>query len=161
MGYMGSRLAMIYTHILGATGMLGSMVTKTWQQGTFIPVSREAFNAEDPLYHWYKEGDWIINCIGVIKPYCDDIPRAIKVNALFPYTLPANTIQIATDCVYSGAKGNYVESDPHDADDIYGKTKSLGEATHIKNLRCSIALFHYWPRDKQPPVLNGLVFCTR
>lgn len=128
---------MITTRILGSTGMLGSMVAKTWE-GPHTTISREAFDAENPTYQWYKEGDWIINCVGKIKPYCDDVPLAIKVNALFPHTLPPKTIQIATDCVYSGKKGKYVESDPHDALDVYGKTKSLGEASHIKNLRCSI-----------------------
>lgn len=127
---------MINIKIIGSTGMLGSMVAKTFPGSQ--PVSRDVFDAESPSYHWYKEGDWIINCAGIIKPYCDDVVRAIKVNALFPHTLPPKTIQIATDCVYSGKKGKYVESDPHDALDVYGKTKSLGEASHIKNLRCSI-----------------------
>jgi dTDP-4-dehydrorhamnose reductase len=49
-------------------------------------------------------------------------------------------IQIATDCVYSGAKGRYVESDSHDAHDVYGKTKSMGEAplNSMIHLRTSI-----------------------
>lgn len=127
---------MVNIKIIGSTGMLGSMVAKTWPGSQ--PVNRDVFDAESPSYHWYKEGDWIINCAGIIKSYCDDIPRAVKVNALYPHTLPATTIQISTDCVYSGKKGRYVESDPHDALDVYGKTKSLGEAPHIKNLRCSI-----------------------
>lgn len=127
---------MINTRILGEFGMLGSMLVKTIEGS--MPVSRDAFDAENPNYNWYKEGDWVINAIGKIKPYCDDVPSAIRVNALFPHTLPPKTIQIATDCVFSGKKGKYVESDPHDASDVYGKTKSLGEAPHIKNLRCSI-----------------------
>lgn len=127
---------MINTRILGESGMLGSMLVKTIEGS--MPVSRDAFDAESPTYDWYKEGDWIVNAVGKIKPYCDNIPSAIKVNALFPHTLPPKTIQIATDCVYSGIKGKYVESDPHDATDVYGQTKSLGEAPHIKNLRCSI-----------------------
>lgn len=122
------------TIILGNTGMLGSMVSNTWD-GDFISLNREMFDAENPQE---LKADNIVNCIGVIKPYCDDIERAIKVNALFPHQLPAGTIQIATDCVYSGDKGNYVETDLHDATDVYGKTKSLGEAPHLKNLRCSI-----------------------
>ena len=121
--------------ILGNTGMLGSMVCNTWN-GDFISTDRSQINAENPVF--FIEADWIINCIGVIKPYCDDIQRAIMVNALFPHKLQQQTIQIATDCVYSGKKGNYVETDPHDPQDVYGKTKSLGEAPHIKNLRCSI-----------------------
>lgn len=123
--------------ILGATGMLGSMVADTWD-GEFVATDRSMFDAERSRIIYPNPNDWFINCIGVIKPYCDDIERAIKVNALFPHTLPLNTLQIATDCVYSGDKGNYVETDPHDATDVYGKTKSLGEARGVKNLRCSI-----------------------
>lgn len=127
---------MVNIQILGSTGMLGSMVAKTWPEARVIP--REVLDAENPSYDWYKDGDWVINCIGKIKPHCGNIEKAISVNALFPHTLPAKTIQIATDCVYSGRKGNYVETDEHDALDVYGKTKSLGETTFIRNLRCSI-----------------------
>lgn len=50
------------------------------------------------------------------------------------------TIQIATDCVYSGVKGQYAEDAPHDPLDVYGKTKSLGEVKSgsFLNIRCSI-----------------------
>jgi dTDP-4-dehydrorhamnose reductase len=49
-------------------------------------------------------------------------------------------IQIATDCVYSGIKGSYQESEAHDPADIYGKTKSLGEHlnVNVSLIRCSI-----------------------
>jgi dTDP-4-dehydrorhamnose reductase len=93
----------------------------------------------------------VINCIGVIKPFINDsnaeqVERAIQVNSVFPHTLArltkgiARVLQIATDCVYSGSKGRYVETDAHDALDVYGKTKSLGEvnAEHMHHLRCSI-----------------------
>lgn len=120
--------------ILGSRGMLGSMITKIIQPD--ITLNRPQLDAENPFL--WLEGYQVINCIGVIKPYCNDIERAIKVNALFPHTLPATTIQIATDCVFSGKQGSYVETDAHEASDTYGQTKSLGEASHIKNLRCSI-----------------------
>ena len=73
--------------------------------------------------------------------------RAVKVNSLFPHQIAARpirngarVIQIATDCVYSGKKGSYVESDEHDPLDVYGKTKSLGEVSspRVYHLRCSI-----------------------
>jgi dTDP-4-dehydrorhamnose reductase len=38
-------------------------------------------------------------------------------------------IHISTDCVFSGKKGNYSESDTPDATDLYGRTKVLGEVT--------------------------------
>lgn len=120
--------------VLGASGMLGSMVCDVLEL-EFTTLSRPQFDAES--YETGLKGQ-VINCIGVIKPYCNDVQRAIKVNALFPHRLPKGTIQIATDCVFSGNKGNYIETDNHDATDVYGRTKSLGEAPHIKNLRCSI-----------------------
>lgn len=96
--------------------------------------------------------EWAVNAIGVIKPYIRDdnpaeVERATWVNALFPHRLAAaaqsldlQVLQIATDCVYSGHKGAYVEPDAHDALDVYGKTKSLGEvySPRVHHLRCSI-----------------------
>jgi dTDP-4-dehydrorhamnose reductase len=98
------------------------------------------------------DAKWVVNAIGVIKPFIRDdnaqeIHRAIHVNARFPHLLVqaaedtgTKIIQIATDCVYSGTKGRYVETDAHDALDVYGKTKSLGEVfnNQIYHLRCSI-----------------------
>lgn len=95
---------------------------------------------------------WTINAIGITKPLirddrADEIERAIDVNARLPHQLAhaatragSRVIQIATDCVYSGAKGAYEETDPHDALDVYGKTKSLGETFQesVHHLRCSI-----------------------
>ena len=37
---------------------------------------------------------------------------------------------MSTDCVFSGLKGYYSEKDPSDADDLYGKTKYLGEVDY-------------------------------
>lgn len=49
-------------------------------------------------------------------------------------------IQIATDCVYSGKKGDYLESDLHDPTDVYGKTKSLGEFSSDHISWCAVQL---------------------
>ena len=38
-------------------------------------------------------------------------------------------IHLSTDCVFSGASGNYREDDPSDATDLYGKSKYLGEVS--------------------------------
>lgn len=145
--------------VLGASGMLGHVVfSHLHSTGKFRVQGslRKDFDAEAfPLGESseYLDGfDAIVNCIGIIKPYCKDddpegVRRAIRVNALFPHQLGswarangAKVIQIATDCVYSGARGKYVESDAHDALDVYGKTKSLGEVLDgsVLNIRCSI-----------------------
>jgi dTDP-4-dehydrorhamnose reductase len=98
--------------------------------------------------------EWVINCIGVIKPYIHDdnaaeIERALRVNAVFPHLLAhaasecdARVLQIATDCVYSGEKGNYGELDKHDVLDVYGKTKK--PVRHFRE-DSPLALFHHWP----------------
>ena len=96
--------------------------------------------------------DYVVNCIGIIKPYINDSDdkqrqTAVEVNSLFPQKLAdwasatgAKVIQIATDCVFSGSRGSYLESDPHDALDVYGKSKSLGEVPNesMMHLRVSI-----------------------
>lgn len=81
--------------------------------------------------------DSVINCIGMIKQQsgAKDPIAAITLNALFPHqaahaanTAGARFIHISTDCVFSGKRGNpYTEEDKSDAEDLYGRTKSLGE----------------------------------
>jgi dTDP-4-dehydrorhamnose reductase len=112
----------------------------------------DAANGDDSLAAALEGADWVINAIGLTKPYVHDdnpaeVERAVGINAAFPFILAraaeavgAQVIQIATDCVFSGSTGGYRESSPHDALDVYGKTKSLGEVTlpNMHLLRCSI-----------------------
>ena len=84
----------------------------------------------------------IINCIGVLIKGSKTHPdNAILINAYFPHLLKkmadevgAKLIHISTDCVFSGKKGNYTEDDFRDADDIYGRSKALGEIINDKDL---------------------------
>jgi dTDP-4-dehydrorhamnose reductase len=80
--------------------------------------------------------DVVINSIGIIKqsPVAKDPVAIIEVNSLFPHrlarlcrTTDTRLIHISTDCVFSGRKGMYTEDDAPDADDVYGRTKLLGE----------------------------------
>jgi len=161
--------------ILGVSGMLGSMIldvlskenyqitatvrednlvadlSKRYKNVIFKKLDAETFTIEE-IKKTIGQSEWVINAIGVIKPYIHEgnsveIERAIKINSLFPHLLAKaiegtnkKNIQIATDCVYSGQKGHYTETDLHDAIDAYGKTKSLGEIIfpNFYNLRCSI-----------------------
>ncbi len=80
--------------------------------------------------------DIVINCIGVIKQRDDieNILNMIKINSLLPHILNdichtnnIKLIHLSTDCVFSGNKGNYKESDNPDPTDKYGESKLLGE----------------------------------
>lgn len=86
--------------------------------------------------------DIIINCIGVLIKGSKEHPdNSILINAYFPHFLKkladyvgAKLIHISTDCVFSGKRGNYTENDFRDADDIYGRSKALGEIINDKDL---------------------------
>ncbi|NVZ61201.1 SDR family oxidoreductase [Pseudomonas gingeri] len=94
--------------------------------------------------------DVVINCVGLIKQQSDanDPLTALPINAMLPHRLAhlcallgARLIQVSTDCVFSGRKGGYQEDDPSDAEDLYGKSKFIGELHHLPNaitLRTSI-----------------------
>jgi dTDP-4-dehydrorhamnose reductase len=84
----------------------------------------------------------IINGVGVLIKGSKEHPdNAIYINACFPHLLKkyadevgAKLIHISTDCVFSGKKGDYTEDDFADADDIYGRSKALGEIINDKDL---------------------------
>jgi dTDP-4-dehydrorhamnose reductase len=155
--------------ILGCDGMLGSQVVEkfkklknakvyvTYRKNIFIKyknVKFIKFDATKPesLSKYKNIFHYVINCIGIIKPYIDEknsdsVYNSTVVNSILPYRLSkifnkkkTKIYQIATDCVFSGKVGSYKESDKHDCVDVYGKTKSLGEIKTVNfyNIRCSI-----------------------
>lgn len=80
--------------------------------------------------------DAVVNGIGIIKqrPSAKQSILSLEVNALLPHRLAvlcrlagARLVHLSTDCVFSGAKGNYLETDMSDAEDLYGRSKYLGE----------------------------------
>ena len=182
--------------ILGATGMLGDAVTKVFSEftGQVICTSRvqltgfdytienRVFDAEtDDLERVAGDlmaGDYIVNCIGIIKTEIDESSpasrdRARRINSEFPAKIAAfaasrgvKVIQIATDCVFSGKDGQYSETSEHDPADVYGKTKSLGEivSASMMHLRVSIigpekrgftSLYDWVARQPQDSKITG------
>lgn len=93
--------------------------------------------------------EFIVNCVGVIKQRAQaasPIP-SITINSLLPHKLAemagrwdGRVIHFSTDCVFSGKRGAYTEQDPSDAEDLYGKSKYLGEVStgNALTLRTSI-----------------------
>lgn len=91
----------------------------------------------------------VINCIGLVKQLAeaDDPLFALPINALLPHRLArlcglvgARLVHFSTDCVFSGRKGDYLETDEADAQDLYGRSKLIGEVdySHAVTLRTSI-----------------------
>jgi len=143
--------------VLGSSGLLGYGLTKFLsnqgfqvtefnRQGISVLPGGQAesidvlsFNSDSFLYN-LGEAKWIINCIGMIKHRIksedeNSLAQTRFVNSNFPKILgelaaqnDLRVIQIGTDCVYTGLKGNYDESSFKDANDIYGISKIEGEA---------------------------------
>ena len=80
--------------------------------------------------------DFIVNCVGIVKQRQESrmaIP-SIVINSLLPHKLAAfaagwggRVIHPSTDCVFDGKRGGYTEADDSSAEDLYGKSKFLGE----------------------------------
>ena len=143
--------------VLGSTGMVGHLLCKYLiDNSNFIlfDIARSfKFRENTNLFDVKNEKDfceyiklikpdYIINCIGVlIRESNTSIENAIYINSYFPYMLKkfanqinAKLIHISTDCVFSGKKGKYIESDLRDGNDTYAQTKILGEIQDITNL---------------------------
>lgn len=93
--------------------------------------------------------DVVVNCIGLVKQFAEagDPLLALPINAMLPHRLArfcsllgARLIHVSTDCVFNGKRGAYRESDTSDAEDLYGKSKFIGEVDYPNavTLRTSI-----------------------
>lgn len=91
----------------------------------------------------------VVNAVGIVKqrPAARESIPSLETNAIFPHRLAllckaidARMVHLSTDCVFSGNKGNYQESDRSDAEDLYGRSKFLGEVhdSHCMTLRTSM-----------------------
>lgn len=87
--------------------------------------------------------DIVINCIGIIKqlPAAKDHMESLAINSMLPHRLAkycqalnARLVHFSTDCVFSGNKGMYREEDIADANDLYGRTKFMGELDYINSI---------------------------
>ena len=143
--------------LFGATGMAGHIVYSYLRSTGKYNIANVVFrtplnensivvdvtNRDAVAEIVYKEQpEVIINCIGVLIKGSKEHPdNAILITAYFPHLLKkladevdAKLVHISTDCVFSGKKGGYTEEDFRDADDVYGRSKALGEVINDKDL---------------------------
>ena len=154
--------------VVGGDGMLGHQLVESWSDRHEVwvtlrkdaparaPRERALFGVDvrrlgdvvDAVAAVRPEA--VINAVGIVKqrPTAKEYVPSIEVNALFPHQLArvsaaagARMVHLSTDCVFSGDKGGYVESDRPDPVDLYGRSKLLGEVSEASNcltLRTSI-----------------------
>lgn len=181
--------------VLGATGMLGHTVAdymvEVYGEESVIRSTRSecsgrpnwiSFDAASTAPYYMcripRDADYVINCIGVIKPFIEatGIVDTLQVNSIFPHRLAQycnenniRLIHITTDCVFSGmdpSDRGYWEDDLHTATDVYGRSKSLGEPISTAMvLRTSIlgreiqkqASLVAWVQSQAGQMVNGYV----
>lgn len=150
--------------VLGASGMLGHKMLQVLSEGNSVcgtvrksDVGKYELISEYPLIGGVDATDFntvskaiktfkpdiVVNCIGIIKqlPESNDVMKSMLLNSILPHKLAtyctahnSKLIHVSTDCVFSGKKGMYKESDVSDVDDIYGLTKYIGEVDDGHNL---------------------------
>ncbi len=142
-GMLGHKLYQVLASLFDVTGTIRTNCSDIsrygfFRESTIIP-NVDALRISQ-VEEVIKEANpnVVINAIGIIKPLEEVKGRLLNiwVNSLFPHRLyqickgkGIRLIHISTDCGFSGRKGNYREDDPSDAEDIYGKTKYLGEVS--------------------------------
>ena len=170
--------------VLGATGMLGSAVHNYFTSNSNLNIcssyrTKDLIDGPNVFYFdalssdlgTIPDCDYVLNCIGVIKPFMKkNLTDSVYINSIFPHKLSAyckekgiKLIHITTDCVYSGKSGKYDEDSAHDCEDEYGKSKSLGEPKDCMVIRTSIigeeihkgASLIEWVKSNKDKEVNG------
>lgn len=173
--------------VIGVKGMAGHVVFKTLPQlGNYevygiarniTPTDRvfnlDVSNTEELQKIINLNFDAVVNCIGILNKDAEDNPhKAIWFNSYFPHLLESLTkntktkvISISTDCVFSGKKGGYTETDLTDGEGYYAMSKAMGEIINEKDLtirtsiigpernKNGIGLFHWFMQQKN--VVSG------
>lgn len=142
--------------ILGGDGMAGNIIKTFLEEKKYDVCVTTRKNDEEKSFFFdvllnVKElekivektkPDFVINCIGVLNQFAEENKAgAVLVNSFLPHYADSLSekysfkfIHISTDCVFSGSKGDYLETDFTDASSFYGKTKALGEVNNKKSV---------------------------
>ena len=140
-GTLGHKLYQVLSSLFEVIGTVRGASPETgkrrfFREAQIVPnVDAREISRMDRVIEEAKP-DVVINSIGIVKQMEKEAGLLFNVwlNSLFPHQLyqicqarGIRLIHISTDCVFSGRTGSYREDDPSDAEDIYGKTKYLGE----------------------------------
>lgn len=134
--------------VFGAEGMLGSELMRTLPDayGTtrrdrsdsarVLPGIDISIDSDLRRAIYWVHSKTIVNCAGIVKSECSrhDPEQVVAVNCRAPHAMAkiartrgARFVQVSTDCIFNGRRGGYQESDPTDAEDLYGQSKAAGE----------------------------------
>ena len=125
--------------ILGSKGMAGHIISQYLKENTdweIFDADRSVLEIRDNSdwkqkivdLHSEKQFDFLINCIGVLKPDAIKNPiLAVRINSLFPH-------ELAELCKSLGIKIIHISTDCWNDLDIYGRSKRTGELDYDEHL---------------------------
>ena len=147
--------------ILGASGMAGHTIadylrsTEKYEELCLIDKNEEyitptyIIDVEKDLEELKDiidtiKPDIIINCIGLLVKACESHQhKGVWINSLFPHFLSkfdSKIIHLSTDCVFSGKRGLYEDTDRKDGKGWYALTKAIGEIINNKDLTIRMSI---------------------
>jgi dTDP-4-dehydrorhamnose reductase len=154
-GMLGNTLLRYFSekrdvHVAAAV-RTGDLLLNSLGNKSYRLISGVDANNFDDLVRAFDESqpDVVVNCVGVVKqlPEAENALISIPLNSLLPHRLASicaadgiRLIHFSTDCVFSGTKGNYLESDIPDATDLYGRSKLLGEVDYPNTITLRTSL---------------------
>jgi dTDP-4-dehydrorhamnose reductase len=138
--------------VLGANGMAGHVVAR-WLEESGHEVWRHMGSSDADFYKNPDQlepllkrvgADVVVNCIGVLVAAAAENPeRASVLNSALPLALSKfspRLLHLSTDCVFSGDRGSYVETDTPDAKYIYGVSKRMGEVDNERDCTVRVSI---------------------
>lgn len=138
-GMLGHRAAALLSErhdVVGTVRRADTRAQRFASRARFVTgVSVEDFATVAEVFE-HERPDAVINCIGIVKQKAEshEAVPSIRANSLFPHQVAelceaagARFVHVSTDCVFTGSRGGYAESDVPDAPDLYGRSKLLGE----------------------------------
>lgn len=142
LGFGGMAGHVVRKHLTDSGKYIIGGLSRTTESGAFTyNVDVTDLNALDHAITTFNP-NVIVNCIGVLNRDAEDNPdKAVLLNSYLPHYLAKKAvvtngrlIHISTDCVFSGAKGNYSDTDAKDGIGFYAQSKALGEVLYDDHL---------------------------
>ena len=138
--------------VLGCDGVVGHAVALYFKEAGHAVLDGydDAIKDAPRLRHLIDEQqpDAIINCTAIVNQAAEeDKAGAAYLNAYLPHLLESITagtktvvVHRSTDCIFSGARGQYTLEDTPDAKSFYARTKAVGELVNGKDITIRVSL---------------------
>lgn len=152
--------------VLGCSGVVGHAVAMYFKEAGHEVHCCDVAMAYD-AEHLKKtieelQPDAIINCTAIVNQAAEeDKAGAAYLNTYLPHLLESLTAETrsvvvhrSTDCIFSGAKGQYTLEDWPDAKSFYARTKAVGELNNDKDITIRVSLIGPAQDEEDGSLLN-------